>query len=206
VPPRRAGALSRCGRAPIRASAPSTRPSPPTAISRAPPRHPELPTLAALGSHPRPHCRAPEKKKKWGREEKEEPFEGATMAPPRRPEAAHGVPGCREAQYLDATPPPLPLPASLSSSSPRQAFLHRHLHLLVAQTIGKHILIPSSCGAWPSSQGRSHPSAPCRVAAVPSCCVMLAFEPGWEAISCRCCCRLHRARNPLAVPYLVFPV
>jgi hypothetical protein len=34
---------------------------------------------------------------------------------------------------------------------------------------------------------------------VPSCCVMQAFEQGWEAVSCSCHCQLRRTRNPLAV-------
>jgi hypothetical protein len=134
-----------------------------------------------------------------GKEEKEESIEGATSAPPREPEAARGVPRCREAPYFDATPPLLPLPVPPTSSLPRQAFLHHRLHLLVVQTVVERILIPKLCGAWPSRQGRSHPRAPCRVAAVPSCCVMQAFEPGWEAVSCSRRCRLCRVHNPLAV-------
>jgi hypothetical protein len=47
---------------------------------------------------------------------------------------------------------------------------------------------------------------PCRVASAPSRCVMPAFEPGWEAVPCRCHCVLRRARNPLAVLSLVLSV
>jgi hypothetical protein len=45
------------------ASVSSTRPSPTASISRPPPRLLELPTLAASGSHPHLHRRAPEEEK-----------------------------------------------------------------------------------------------------------------------------------------------
>jgi hypothetical protein len=86
---------------------------------------------------------------------------------------------------------------------PRRAFLHCRLHLWVTLTIGEHAVNPSLCGTWPSSQGRSHPRAFCRVAAAPSRCVMPAFEPGWDIFSCRCHSRLRRTRTPLAaLPFL----
>jgi hypothetical protein len=172
-------APSRCGRAPSRASLPSTRPLSPAAISSPPPRRPELPTLAASGSHPPSTRCAPEEKKKGG-EEVEEPFEGATPAPPRGPEAARGVPGHREAKNLTVASPLLPLSAPSSSPLPRRSLLHRRLHLLVAQTVGEHITTLSSCGAWPSSQGRSHPCPLCcdpNTTAPPQL-VMSAFKPG----------------------------
>jgi hypothetical protein len=52
VPPRRAGAPSRCGRAPSYASAPSTRPALTASISRPLPLLSEFPTLAASEDHP----------------------------------------------------------------------------------------------------------------------------------------------------------
>jgi hypothetical protein len=72
-------------------------------------------------------------------------------------------------ETLDATSPLLPLPAPPTSSSPHRAFLHRRLHLRVTLTVGERALIPSLCGAWPSSQGRARPRASCRVDAVALC-------------------------------------
>jgi hypothetical protein len=131
-------------------------------------------------------------------------------APPRGPEAACGVPGNREAKDLADASPLLPLPAPPSSSSPRRAFLHSLLHLLVAQTVGERITVLSSYGARPSSRGHlsslgCSPSCPKHRRASAPALVMPAFEPGWESISCRCCCRPRRARNPLADISLAIP-
>jgi hypothetical protein len=206
------GALSRCRHALPRASLPFTCPAPFPAISshRRSPR--ELPTPATLGVSSPVHATryAPERKKKGGEEEEDESFKGAMPAPPRGPEAARGVPGHREAKDLADASPLLPLPALPSSSSPHRAFLHRHLHLLVAQTVGERITVLSSCGARPSSRGHlsslgCSPSCPKHRRASALALVMAAFEPGWESISCRCCCRPRRARNPLADLSLAIP-
>jgi hypothetical protein len=38
-----------------------------------------------------------------------------------------------------------------------------------------------------------------------TCCVMPAFEPGWDIVSCRCRCRLRRARSPASRPFFLVP-
>jgi hypothetical protein len=123
----------------------------------------------------------------------------------------------RSRSWEEPDPPSSRAPTSSASTSPRRRLLPSHRRAVppiftdaCTTARGHQGENKLSCPLWtprPSSRGerdaRTAPPRRSHRATVPLPLVMSAFEPGWEAFSCRCHCQLHRARVVALFCFLV---